>query len=272
MATFTPSPTLSKLLNILSLGAFIYSTFIYGVFKAKPNIVDIAISHPTFLTASIPVVTLFWIIELSLLAGFCYFQYKPELELTIAEIGYWLTFANSMISLWTFFWLRNEFMTALLVLIAQIFAMLRIMQKLAVPNIQSILQSSKSRVLFVKAPMSLYAGWILPDTVYTFFVAYTDTTSALSLYAAVLAILAIAAIAALVRIGVYKDTWFGAAVALYLFGIALGQTSSKLIFATAGLSATAVVVAPTIFNWFAAPQPGEQIQVDHIQPLLDEQV
>ncbi|RUS24327.1 hypothetical protein BC938DRAFT_473756 [Jimgerdemannia flammicorona] len=100
MSTYGFSLPKLRALNIVSLLAFVI-----GMLVAKPDLADIFYDHPTFLTPATWVMSLFWGLELLLLSAFVTVQYGDDLNELIGEgVGVWFVVANTLISVWIYFW------------------------------------------------------------------------------------------------------------------------------------------------------------------------
>jgi hypothetical protein len=215
--------------------AIVVVFLIYGSFLAHPTIGDIESRHPTLLSPHPYVVAGFWALELTLLTGFCIVQYRPSLNKPIVDGVYvWLAVSNTLITVWTFLWLKEKFILAAVVVFFEWFVL-----QLPLRNfnqhiaLQSPLHNDNVAYFFVRVPMSLYAGWVLVDVFYSIVVAYTrappdDHPTTYKVLAMVFLVL-IGLGSAKAR----KDVYYIMSIAVYLLGIGVYQFQEPLIAWTA---------------------------------------
>jgi hypothetical protein len=224
-----------KAANVLSTVSVIVGVFIYGIFIADPSTIDIEKRHPTLLSPHVNVFISFWLLEVTLLVGFCIVQYRPSLNKPIVEGVYvWLAIANLLTLAWMFFWLREELVfSAIASFIQWVILQLPLRNFNQHIALQSPLHNDNIAYFFVRVPMSLYAGWTLVDVFYNIAVAYTcappdDQPDTYKILAMVFLVL-IGLGGAKAR----KDIYYILSIAVYLIGIGFNQFQEPLVAWTA---------------------------------------
>jgi hypothetical protein len=258
----SPHAQLLKLANILSLAAVIGSVFIYGGFIADPTLGVIDRQHPTLLSPHTYFVVSFWALETFLLTGLCVVQYRTTLDKPITEgISVWLTIANTLLVAWSFLWLDERFISAAVVVALQwLVIQIPLLNFNHHVSLVSPLHSGYIAYFFVRVPMSLYAGWLLPDVFCSISVAYTRQDGNPTLYK-------ILATVFLVLIGLggmkaRKDIYYVMAIAMYLIGIGVREHEEPLIAWTALVMGTLGLITIAVHKYNTYRLLHEQ------QPLL----
>jgi hypothetical protein len=109
----SPSNTLVTLrtLNILTL-LTIFSYSVYSTLISQPSSIDIYNKYPTYLTASLTFVEIFWSILFFLQFGFAAYAQFNDLHIVqqVVEnfVNRWFFLSNLFMCGWLYFWVRHK--------------------------------------------------------------------------------------------------------------------------------------------------------------------